>query len=1668
MSIIERPAHHLAAARTGTVGMPGVDGRWQPTRAGIINSWAWAEETLLFADGWLALAGPNGSGKSLTASMLITVLLDADTSQTALSVSGKAAGTLASRHTDRHESEDRTGSWWLEYGLRSAGSGDTRYLTTGLWLRASGGDLQRAFFVTPGRVGPDLTLQRDREPVRIDDLAQQLDVSGGELFTSSAKLRPRALAHMRAVGDEREYRQAIRTRLFAPLDEVQFDALVGVLRSLRSLRTAEAISPKEMRAVLTDALPALDPGRLTIIAESMERIADLENQLQQTRAEASLLDSTDKLYRRYLTGVAQVQAAALTAANTEFDDQARRMREATGSLQTAQARRADLAKGYAAIRTQISELEGRRDAADIVLRDHAGAELPHMEVRADELAREEAAADTRAREAELDSQSAAEQAGQSALAAQGGQLHLAGLTDDLRRDSAVVGADAAVERILSTGRRLAAASADLVAKPDFGQLSATPLAWADARAEDVRKVRAALRGHEQAQQSEQAAAQDRRAAYDEEELRQDAEGTATSQRQEAECRLSRAMSAWAAAARYLSPIPQELTAAEETGDERLDPDRIAAWLAVALSAARSQIDLAGRQSAAATAAALAEAAAEAAGQVRKESEEARMAAEAAAQAYKAAADQGRAETAAAQQEKEQARAAHDESVAAAHADLAGAEQRLAAGIARSRQAARDWNGRVSAWRGGLIHLARGDIELPDPNLVAGGFDSLSPDTVRMAVIRAHAKASVRLERLAADAEQQVLRAEQAGADIAADLTEARRGAPVPAAPPWRPQRQGYGVPLWALVDFAGHLTAATADRLEGALLVAGLLDALVSPDGRLAAGDLTITAAAPAPGHSLADLLRVEQNPAVEAKHVARVLRAIPVDSPASQITGGTLTTGVMTAASPAGYKAAFIGRTARERARLANVAALEETLKTAQGQLEAARNNLRDKQENALAASTERDSLPAADSLLQARAFVTGLRDSVTTAQRQRTERLARAALVLHQALSRIDNAEASRAAALAAEHQSLDYKLQISEEARTRSASATATAAEQDETARRSERARAEAASAQQQADAERAAFPGRQLADVQATRQAEDRASADLNRARGDLVKAAERHELASAAVRAALRLLNGTASLPDSWLLPTDDLTLDHYNDSVGRLSHQVELWAHAAQRTTELLRDADKDAALSARRAALSAQAQAEEEDARLAAARQAAKVAEARELHGTEYTSLAEKRLLIGNELRAANEQAAQLSRQQEQAGRKAAVAVSTLESIEPQRESAEQRRDECVRQMGRLVDERLAVMPEDVPADSVGRPANLTASLTWARRLLPARPAGADRLSALTQSRARALAALENSVHGTSTALARFDRQVILLSIEGTDWRQAVIAEPDSTRGEDLRLTVQALTATAEQLEADLRDDVKQTLKTGLFTELRRDIQVRREAAQELVRQIRSTLGGVRTGVARVGVNVDWAVRADEDARRMVQLISQPPSDEVFGEMYAVLRQRMDESAGEPWEDRVAHTFDYRAWHDWTISVTHSSFGTNAGQERFREVTARANPLESLSTGERRLATMLPLLAAAWSMYSGDAYQGPRLLSIDEIDAAFDDPNLRQVLALLRSWKFDVLATTPTMTPMIKRETGRAMVHQVVAVGQHRVTVPWLWEGRGEPQPLTLELSFQDSGDRP
>ncbi|MGV9380028.1 SbcC/MukB-like Walker B domain-containing protein [Nonomuraea sp. NPDC003707] len=1660
MTKTQHPAHLLAAGDIATLGVPGTDDRWQPTRAGVVNSWAWAEETLLFADGWLALAGPNGSGKSLTASMLITVLLDAETSQTALSVSGKASGTLTSRHTDRNEREDRTGAWWLEYGLRDSATGKTTYLTTGLWLRSTGSELQRVFFLAPGRVGHDLILQRDREAIRVADLVDQLVELHGELFTSSSTLRKQISARLSAVGDECGYRQAIRTQLFAPLDEVQFEALIAVLRSLRSVRTAEAISPSRMREVLTEALPALEPDQLKLIAEAMERIAELESQLDRARAEAQLLKDAHRYYRRYLTAVSQLQAVELSSANNAYDDQTRLAREASESLQSAESARSSADTRLKATRNAISRLEGELEAADKVLGEHVGAELPHLETRADDLTTAADDADIRAEQAQESASHAIEQAQESAGSALDAQRHLDNLTGQLRRDSSALGGEPAFDRLLTALHGVASIEATAsIPALDLSQLGATPTAWTEARNKQISQVKAALHQHSEAQHSERAMAQiRRRAEQNEDKARVMAEGRSRSSRK-AESSLRNELDVWSATLRHVDSPPERLGSSDDlASDELLSPGAVSMWLESAVATARVRIDVAGHRERATTDAAVASQAAQAAVQARAAHTAELVRVEKAATDLRKVSVETGAEAKADEQQRVQAHKDHARELAAAQASLTAARHHQSEGAAAAARAARDWLAKAHRWLGSLRFLDQKAITLPEltEDVSPALLEALDPAAVQLAAHNAHAIAAPELHGRVSAARNRTKEIADRIDILETDLAQARQAPPIPDAPTWRSRHPEDGVPLWALVDFADNLSSSDADRLEGALLVSGLLDALVTADGLLATGDLVITARRPAAGRTLADFLRPEIHHDVPAAQIAGILRAIPVDASMSGHLPGTLANGVLTASSPQDYRATYIGNTARERARRERIAKLEGRLARLKGELALAREELSSRERDVQIATDERDGVPTDYSLRAARDQLTQLTKDLDLATQQTDRLTAQAERVLLKIVADLAAKAAQRASRLAEAQQELHHCEQAANAADTRATEAESEAADLASIAADSEIAYVEANRAQEEADAEHEGFPHASLTSVVHAQEAEARADDELRRARRDVIDAVEQHQQASSAVKEGLRALNQTATLPDGSLLPTSREALDKHLDAVSSLARAIDGCSAAAQRCRDLIQIARRDAGSAATLQTAAVKTADAATNARLLATNAVAKVAKIRELHGAEYQQLIHARQLVADQLRHAKDAVQTLQAEWQAAERETVVAQTTLNNIEPHRAEAEHHRDRSLRLLGRLVDERLAALPEDLPADEAGRPANLTSGLRWARRLLADKPASPERMNTLTQNRNRALAALEDKVRTASTALARFNRQIVLVTVEDTEWRRAIIAEPDAARGDDLDLAIQALHASIGQLEEDLRDDVKQTLKTGLFTKLRRDIQLRLDAARELVKQIRATLQEVRTGVANVGVQVDWDVRDDKDAQHMIELIKHPPSEETFERMYTILRQRMDETVGEPWPDRVAHTFDYRAWHEWDIAVTHSSFGDG---EAFRKISSRSNPLESLSTGERRLATMLPLLAAAWSMYSGKTYCGPRLLSIDEIDAAFDEPNLRQVLGLLRSWNFDILATTPSLAPMIKREAGQAVVHEVVAAGRHRITVPWLWEGHGEARPLTLDL---------
>lgn len=149
---------------------------------------------------------------------------------------------------------------------------------------------------------------------------------------------------------------------------------------------------------------------------------------------------------------------------------------------------------------------------------------------------------------------------------------------------------------------------------------------------------------------------------------------------------------------------------------------------------------------------------------------------------------------------------------------------------------------VEAWQAHFASLQVLQVDEPPLPALAAWVANLQGDNpARAALSSAQQRAADDLAQQRARhlAAQEALHAEQA--TLRAEHERLAQGEDAAPPPPYtrgtEARRQGAGAPLWQLVDFREHVDAAQRAGLEAALEAAGLLDAWVTPDGRLQAAD---------------------------------------------------------------------------------------------------------------------------------------------------------------------------------------------------------------------------------------------------------------------------------------------------------------------------------------------------------------------------------------------------------------------------------------------------------------------------------------------------------------------------------------------------------------------------------------------------------------------------------------------------------------------------------------------------------------------------------------------------------------------------------------------------------------------------------------------------------------
>ncbi|BCJ55944.1 hypothetical protein Asp14428_74190 [Actinoplanes sp. NBRC 14428] len=371
------------AIAVATEAPPARAHRFRLHRAGISNIWQYGEQVFDFEDGRLLLRGKNGAGKSKALEILLPFLLDGDTKR--LDATGAGRTTFRWLMSEGATGVNRQGHAWLEL-RRIDEEGAERFLTLGAVVRwsSSTAEARLAFFLTPSRVGIDVDLVVDHQPVPVDRLRETL--GEGAIYATA-----------------RDYRARVGREVFGITDAGRYRNLVHLLYRLRRPTVGDRIEAGQLTLELSEALPPVDDDVLDNVAHNLDDLESVRADLGRLEATHAALAELMTSYRGYLHGELRRRTRTVDEALAEL----RRWRRRGGQAE----REVDAALEHEGRAQQIldrwsrQERESRAELA--ALRESAGyravQELGQRRVAVEAL---DAAARAAARAAAADRQTA--------------------------------------------------------------------------------------------------------------------------------------------------------------------------------------------------------------------------------------------------------------------------------------------------------------------------------------------------------------------------------------------------------------------------------------------------------------------------------------------------------------------------------------------------------------------------------------------------------------------------------------------------------------------------------------------------------------------------------------------------------------------------------------------------------------------------------------------------------------------------------------------------------------------------------------------------------------------------------------------------------------------------------------------------------------------------------------------------------------------------------------------------------------------------------------------------------------------------------------------------------------------------------------------------------------
>jgi hypothetical protein len=331
-------------------GLPSPDqDRWQPLRSGVVNLWEFDVAEYWLAGGRAQFVGQNQSGKSTLMALTTLILLAGDLDRQLVDTFGQQHKAFRYYVEPTDDPQDRrdTGAstsrgWaWAEYG-RLAGDGQPQYLTCLLYAQAKRGanDFVRTWAVCEGRAR----------------VRAGLDLCQGAAVRSPSELEP--APGFRIARNGAEYKSWVSRDLFGFAEQTRLEAVVRILKVLRTPHLGQRLDPDFFTAQMREALPAIAQSEVDELAEGWDQLDALAAEREHAETARDAVTSyLRRAWNPWADAVLRRHADDLAASVTGFDNVTRTVRTAEDVLGEATKQAEVIGKRLEAARRELDRVE---------------------------------------------------------------------------------------------------------------------------------------------------------------------------------------------------------------------------------------------------------------------------------------------------------------------------------------------------------------------------------------------------------------------------------------------------------------------------------------------------------------------------------------------------------------------------------------------------------------------------------------------------------------------------------------------------------------------------------------------------------------------------------------------------------------------------------------------------------------------------------------------------------------------------------------------------------------------------------------------------------------------------------------------------------------------------------------------------------------------------------------------------------------------------------------------------------------------------------------------------------------------------------------------------------------------------------------------------------------